>query len=147
MLATILAQQSLLPVKEAEDGCSISPGMVYIAPPDYHLLVNPDSTLSLNQSERVNFVRPSAEWLFESVANSYKDRAIAVVLTGAGKDGMLGVQAIHRLGGVVIAQDQKTSECFSMPQAAIQTGMVDFILPLPQIAPKLISLVTQLPSS
>ena len=143
LMAEILERQTSLPVRQAKEEDSLSPGTVYIAPPDYHLLVNTNGTLSLNQSKAQHFVRPSADMLFNSVANSYGERAIAVVLTGAGKDGITGVQTIHEQGGIVIAQDEKTSECFSMPNTAIQTGIVDFILPLPNIAAKLVSLVSE----
>jgi two-component system, chemotaxis family, protein-glutamate methylesterase/glutaminase len=107
------------------------------------LLVNPDSTLSLSQSELVHFVRPSADLLFESVAASYRERAIAVVLTGTGSDGVMGVQAIKKMGGTVIAQDEATAEFFGMPSAAIQSGSVDFVLPLNEISAALIALVVK----
>ncbi len=119
------------------------PATTYIAPPNRHLLVNPDGTLSLSQSELVHFVRPSADLLFESVAASFKDRAIAVVLTGTGSDGSMGVRAIKKMGGTVIVQDEKSSEFFGMPGAAMQTGAVDFVLPLADIPNALISLVTK----
>jgi two-component system, chemotaxis family, protein-glutamate methylesterase/glutaminase len=105
------------------------------------LLVNSDRTLSLTQTELVHFVRPSADLLFESVAASFKERAIAVVLSGTGSDGSMGVRAIKKMGGTVIVQDEKSSEFFGMPGAAVQTGCVDFILPLDEIAPALITLV------
>ena len=89
----------------------------------------------------MHFVRPSADLLFESVAASHKDRAIAVVLTGTGSDGAMGVQAIKKMGGTVIVQDEKTSQFFGMPAAAIQTGNADFILPLDEIASALVTLV------
>lgn len=80
-------------------------------------------SISLSQSELVHFVRPSADLLFESVAASYRERAIAVGLAGTGSDGNMGVQAITKMGGTVIAQDEQSAEFFGMPQAAIQTGM------------------------
>jgi two-component system chemotaxis response regulator CheB len=99
--------------------------------------------LSLTQSELVHFVRPSADLLFDSVAASYKAGAIAVVLSGTGKDGGMGVEAISKMGGTVIAQDRATSEFFGMPETAINTGTVDFILPLSEIAPALVTLVSE----
>jgi two-component system chemotaxis response regulator CheB len=117
--------------------------MVYVAPPDRHLLVNPDGTLSLSQSELVHFVRPSADLLFESVAATAKQRAIAVVLTGTGVDGNMGVRAIKKMGGTVIVQNEQTSEFFGMPSAAIQTGCADFILPLDEIPKALLALVVR----
>jgi two-component system chemotaxis response regulator CheB len=143
-MAEILSQRTSLPVKQAEEGERLRPAMVFIAPPDRHLLVNPDGTLSLSQSELVHFVRPSADRLFESVAASYKGRAIAVVLTGSGTDGATGVRAIKKMGGTVIVQDEKTAQFFGMPGAAIQTGHADFILPLDQIGSALVTLVTKM---
>lgn len=143
LIAEIIDQRTPLPVQEAAEGDQLSPGHVYIAPPDYHLLVNSTGCLSLTHTEPVHFVRPSADRLFESVAASYKQRAIAVVLTGSGHDGAAGIQAIKKMGGTVIAQDKETSEFFGMPEAAIQTGCVDFVLPLPAIAPALILLVIE----
>jgi two-component system, chemotaxis family, protein-glutamate methylesterase/glutaminase len=141
LMADILGRRTRLQVKQAEEGAHLHPASVYIAPPNRHLLVNSDGTLSLSQSELVHFVRPSADLLFESVAASYKDRAIAVVLTGTGSDGVMGVRAIKKMGGTVIAQDAHTSEFFGMPGAAIQTGNVDYILPLDEIAAVLVRLV------
>ena len=142
-MADILNRQSRLPIKQAEEGDRLQPGSVFIAPPDRHLLVNADGSLSLSRTELVHFVRPSADLLFESVAASFKDRAIAVMLTGTGSDGATGVQAIKKMGGTVIAQDEGTSEFFGMPGAAIQTGVVDFVLPLKEIGPALMQLIVR----
>jgi two-component system, chemotaxis family, protein-glutamate methylesterase/glutaminase len=141
LMAEILNRRTALQVVEAREGDLLQPGRAYIAPPDRHLLVNADRTLSLSQTELVHFVRPSADLLFESTAASYKERAIAVVLSGSGMDGAMGVRAIKKMGGTVIVQDEKTSEHFGMPDAAQRTGMADFILPLPEIAPALQTLV------
>jgi two-component system, chemotaxis family, protein-glutamate methylesterase/glutaminase len=138
LMAEILGRRTTLKVKQAEEGDILSASTVYIAKPNWHLLVKSDGRLSLNQSERVHFVRPSADLLFKSVATSYKDRAIAVVLTGTDSDGTDGVQAIKKMGGTVIAQDEATSEFFGMPGSAIKTGKVDFILSLDKIPSALI---------
>jgi len=141
LMADILSRHSALPVKQAEDGDCVRPSAVFIAPPDRHLLVNADGTLSLSRTELVHFVRPSADLLFESVAASFKERAIGVVLTGTGSDGATGVRAIKKMGGTVIAQDEGTSEFFGMPSAAIHTGDVDLVMPLGDMASTLTTLV------
>jgi two-component system chemotaxis response regulator CheB len=141
LMADILRRRTGLEVVQAEEGDRIRPGTVYIAPPDRHLLANRDGTLSLSHSELVHFVRPSADLLFESVAASYRDRAIAVVLTGTGSDGSMGVGAIKKMGGTVIAQDQASAEFFGMPSAAIKSGNADFVLPLDEIPSALVTLV------
>jgi two-component system, chemotaxis family, protein-glutamate methylesterase/glutaminase len=141
LMAEILSRTTSLQVKQAEAGDLIKPGTVYVAPPNQHLLVNPDSSLSLTQSELVHFVRPSADLLFESVAASQKERAIAVVLTGTGSDGSMGVQAIKKMGGKVIVQSEESAEFTGMPIAAIHTKSVDYVLPLNEIAPTLVKLV------
>jgi two-component system chemotaxis response regulator CheB len=143
MLAEILGRSCALPVTQAADGQRFQPGVVHVAPPDHHLLVDADGSLSLTRTELVHFVRPSADLLFESGAASFGNRAIGVVLTGTGSDGSLGVEAIKRRGGTVIAQDEATSDFFGMPGAAIEAGAVDFVLPLDQIAEALTSLVTE----
>nr|WP_228035557.1 chemotaxis protein CheB [Oculatella sp. LEGE 06141] len=142
LLDVILDRVTGLLVKQAENGEQLQPGTVYIAPSNYHLLVNLDRTLTLDQTVAVNFVRPSADILFRSVASSYGKRAIAVVLTGTGSDGAEGIRAIKANQGIVIAQDE-TAEFFGMPNAAIRTQNVDFVLSLIQIASALTQLVNQ----
>lgn len=141
LMPQIFNRRSKLPVFQAVEGMEVEPGTVYLAPPDRHTLINRDGTVSLTQTELVNFVRPSADLLFESVAAGYGERAIAVVLTGAGKDGSMGVTAIKARGGTVIVQDEGTSEFFGMPSAAIRTGTVDFVLSLDEIPAALVTLV------
>lgn len=141
LMAEILGRRTALRVCQAKEGDILAHGTVYVAPPDRHLLVNSDGSLSLTQTELVHFVRPSADLLFESVAASYRERAIAVVLTGSGSDGRMGVQAVKKMGGIVIAQDRASSEFFGMPGAAIASGFVDMVLALDRIAPVLVTLV------
>ena len=128
------ADDRTLRVSTVVEGTALEPATIYVAPPGLHLLVNPDGTLSLSKAELVHFVRPSADLLFESAAASFTDRVIAVVLTGTGEDGANGVRAVKTMGGTVLAQDEATSAYFGMPRAAIETGCVDFVLPLDEIA-------------
>jgi len=142
LLAEILNNRTHLAVKEAGTGDVLRPASVFIAPPNHHLFVTQGGRLRLSSSvsEKVHYARPSAEPLFASVARIYKKNAIGVVLTGGDGDGSFGVRIIKEQGGKVIAQDRPTSQDFSMPETSINTGEVDFILPLNEIAPKLIAL-------
>lgn len=142
LMADIMGRRTSLAVRQAADGDTLAPSTVFIAPPDRHMLVNKDGTISLAQTELVHFVRPSADLLFESVASSFEARAIAVVLSGSGTDGAMGVEAVKRMGGTVVVQDEETSEFYGMPGAALATGVVDFVLPLGDIPSALITLVT-----
>lgn len=141
MMAEILGRRTLLQVKQAEAGDRLNPGTVYIAPPNQHLLINKDNTLSLSNTEKVRHVRPAADVLFQSAANSFLKQVIAVVLTGMDGDGAAGVEVVKQMGGIVIAQSEATSDFYSMPKAAIDTGVVDYILALDAIAPALLNLV------
>jgi two-component system chemotaxis response regulator CheB len=143
LMAEILGRRVPLPVKQAETGDRLAPGQVYVAPPDRHLLIGPEGVLSLTDSERVHWVRPSADLLFESAAVYFGPRAVAVVLSGTGRDGDEGVRAVKRAGGTVLVQDHATSEFFGMPAAAIATGSVDLVLPLGEIAPALVALAAK----
>ena len=142
ILAEILNCRTHLQVSQAQAGDYLGPGKVFVAPPNHHLFVVKGGQLGLSSpaSQKIHHARPSAEPLFASVSQVYKSKAIAVVLTGGDGDGSTGVQLIKAQGGRVIAQDRPTSEDFSMPESSIKTGDVDFILPLDEIAPKLIEL-------
>jgi two-component system chemotaxis response regulator CheB len=143
ILAEILDRRTHLEVRQAKTGDFLCCSCVFVAPPNHHLFVAKDSRLKLSSSasDKIHHARPSAEPLFASVAEVYKANSIAVVLTGGDGDGSFGVQIIKEKGGMVIAQDRPTSQDFSMPETSIKTGDVDFILPLDEIAPKLIELV------
>jgi two-component system, chemotaxis family, protein-glutamate methylesterase/glutaminase len=143
ILAEILNRRTHLVVKQAHTGDVLCPSRVFIAPPNHHMFVAKGGRLKLSSSaaEKVHYARPSAEPLFASVATVYKKNAVAVVLTGGDGDGSFGVQIIKDNGGKVIAQDRPTSQDFSMPETSINTGDVDFVLPLDEIASKLIELV------
>lgn len=141
-LPGILSRRTALQVKLAATGDLLQSGTVYIAVPDRHLVIGSNGMLLLVETSKMNFVRPAADKLFMSIAATYQSRAIAVVLTGKGSDGALGVLSIKEHGGMTIAQDESTSEFFNMPRAAIATGKVDQVLPLEAIAAMLTQLVT-----
>jgi two-component system, chemotaxis family, protein-glutamate methylesterase/glutaminase len=145
LMASILGRRTALKVTQAEHGAFAVPGTVYFAPPDHHLLLDAKGMLTLTHTELVHFVRPSADLLFESTAASFRERAIAVVLSGSGSDGAMGVKAIKKMRGTVIVQDPRSAEHAGMPGAAERTGVVDFVLPLEEIAPALHTLVSGAP--
>jgi two-component system chemotaxis response regulator CheB len=142
-MAEILARRVHLDVRQAQGGELVRPGIVYIAPPDRHLLVNALGVLSLSDAALVRYVRPSADLLFSSLAASFGTQVIAVVLSGTGRDGADGVRDVKEVGGTVLVQDEASSEYFGMPSAAIQTGAVDRVLPLSEIAKYLVELARQ----
>ena len=147
LMAEILGRRTALKVRQAADDERVQPGSVFIAPPDRHLLVNPDGLLTLTRTELVHFSRPSADLLLESVAASYRSRAIAVILSGSGSDGAMGARAIKKTGGTLIVQDPVTAEFAGMPGAARQTGLADFVLPLEEIAGALQTLLAERPAA
>ncbi len=140
LLSQVLGRRTRLVVKEAEQSEAMRPGFVYLAPTDRHLKVH-DDTFTLADGRKIRHVLSSANPLFESAAEAFGDRVIAVVLTGYGRDATDGVQAIRARGGVVLAQDEATSAAFSMPRSAIETGCVDRVLPLEEIGHELVDLV------
>jgi len=126
-----------LAVREVEDKDRLAPGRVHLAPADYHLLIEGDH-LTLSTEARVLHARPSIDVLFDSAAESHAGRVVAVVLTGASRDGVIGAQRVKQRGGTVIVQDPAGAECKVMPSAAIAGVAVDRVLPLDQIAPYLV---------
>lgn len=119
LLASLLNNRCQLTVKEAEDKEPLAPGTAYIAPPNYHLLVEPDFQLSLSKDEPVLYSRPSIDVLFESAADAYGDALAAIVLTGASSDGARGLRAVGAAGGRAFVQDPATAEASTMPQSAL----------------------------
>jgi two-component system chemotaxis response regulator CheB len=139
VLESLLQRHSIRPVSEPGDKERLERGHVYVAPPDYHLLVDGDR-FALSTDARVQYARPSIDVLFESVADAYRDRAIGIVLTGANQDGAAGLAAIKRNGGVSIVQDPQTAQRREMPAAAIAGSVADAVLPLEEIGPFLYGL-------
>jgi two-component system, chemotaxis family, protein-glutamate methylesterase/glutaminase len=120
------------PVQDAEDKMPIERGKVYIAPPDYHLLVE-NGSFALSVDERVQFARPSIDVLFETAAHSYGPGVIGIILTGANEDGAAGLAAVKRRGGVALVQDPTGAERRAMPDAAIAATVADAVLPLDEM--------------
>jgi two-component system chemotaxis response regulator CheB len=133
LMGDLLGRRTQLRVKQAEHGEVILPGVVYIAPPDEHLLVGPGK-IQLAHSQLVHYSRPSIDLMFESVAGTYGSRSIGVLLSGSNKDGAAGIRTIHEAGGVTLAQQPEGAEFKTMPQAAIATGCVDLVVELPEMA-------------
>ncbi|TND10214.1 MAG: two-component system, chemotaxis family, response regulator CheB [Bacteroidetes bacterium] len=136
----LLNDKSKLHIKEADEKEKIEPGHTYIAPPNYHLLVEKDKTFSLAASERVNFARPSIDVLFESAAEAYKDKLIGIILTGSNADGTAGMQKVKACGGLAIVQDPETAESPLMPASVIANTAIDYVLPLENIINLLLKL-------
>lgn len=132
-MVSYLRARCPLPVDETEDKDEIQPGRVYLAPADYHLLVEP-GRFALSIDAPVRFSRPSIDVLFESAADAYEASTTAVLLTGANDDGCRGLRQVKLRGGATIAQDPSTAVRREMPDAAIATGLVDRILTLEEIA-------------
>ena len=138
-IAEILDRRCNLPVTAAADGDVLRAGRVLVAPSGKHLLVTHDERVALIVSDVFPPSRPSADLLLTTLATACRERAVAVVLSGNGHDGATGAVAVHDFGGTVIASDEATSEVFAMPDAAIaRDHAVDFILPLDQIAARLV---------
>ena len=139
LLVHLLDVECSLVVKEAEEKERIEPGNVYIAPPNYHLLVEQDRTFSLSVDDKVRFSRPSIDLLFESAADVYRSSLLGILLSGANDDGAQGMRRIKECGGLNSAQDPHSAQMDMMPRAAIQAQAVDKVLALTEITAYLLS--------
>ncbi len=131
-------------VKEAEEGDVISKGVIYIAPGDYHMVVNRSTTpytISLNTEPPIHGHRPSAEVLFDNISEVFMNRSICVIMTGMGKDGSRGIKKAWMKGAITMAQDEKSSVVFGMPKVAIEEGGIDEVLSLEKIPVKIMSIL------
>jgi two-component system chemotaxis response regulator CheB len=140
VLVDLLRDSCALPVSEAQSREPVLPRHVYLAPPRYHLLVEQRRHFSLSVDERVCHVRPSADVLFGSAAEVWRDQLVAVVLTGANDDGARGAAQVRGLGGRLIVQDPKEAEAPEMPAAALRLAGADHVLSMKDIAPMLMKL-------
>ncbi|WP_420265394.1 chemotaxis protein CheB [Candidatus Magnetominusculus dajiuhuensis] len=140
-LINLLQREVRLTVKYAQDKEKIKNGVLYIAPPDYHLLIEDDSTFSLSVDEHVNYSRPSIDVLFESASDAYRGHIIGIILTGANRDGSMGLKRIKARGGTAIVENPQSAQFPDMPLAAISETEVDYILDVKEIAGKIYELV------
>jgi two-component system, chemotaxis family, protein-glutamate methylesterase/glutaminase len=130
-----------MPVSEPEDKEPIEAGRAYLAPRDYHLLIE-QKNFALSTEAPVGYARPSIDVLFESAADEYKEKTIGVILTGGNHDGARGLARIKEHGGFAVVEDPHSATCGEMPRAAIAHGEVDWVLPLVEIGPRLQNLVS-----
>lgn len=144
-LAVLLDTLSAIRIKEADERETVVPGVVYLAPANYHLLVERGGSLALSIDPPVNFARPSVDVLFESAAEAYGPELIGVVLTGAGSDGGRGLLKIKNSGGMAIVQDPADAAMKSMPENALQLSKVDHVVGLKDIPGLLMRLIQGAP--
>jgi len=134
-LVKFMDKECRIKVKEGEDREALTPGVVYLAPSDYHLQVEDDYTLSISSIERINYARPSIDVLFESAAYAFGDMVLGVLLTGANSDGAKGMKAIQAYGGFTIVEDPASAYADVMPKAALKLITPDKILKVEAIGP------------
>jgi two-component system chemotaxis response regulator CheB len=134
-LEDLISAKTGLPCKEVEEKEPVLPGVVYLCPPDYHVLIEEDHSFSLDYSERVHFSRPSIDVTFKSAAMAYGGALTAVLLSGANADGAGGLEWVKQQGGLTVVQDPATADVAFMPENAIARGKVDFVLRAEDIPP------------
>lgn len=137
---SLLSKKSGLMVKEAEEKEIIKENTIYFAPPNYHLQVEDEFSLSLSTDEKVNFSRPAIDVLFETAAWTFKNELLGILLTGSNSDGAEGIKTIKNYGGKTIVENPKTAFAKTMPNSAIKLSVPDFILDLDDIASKIVEL-------
>lgn len=134
MLAEMFSPKCALLVEEAQDKEPIRPGMIYFAPPDYHLLIDEGPSLALSVDDPVNLSRPSIDVLFESAADVYGRRLMGIILSGGSADGAAGLAAVRSAGGLTVVQEPGSAAVPLMARSAIERVAADYVLPLDEIA-------------
>ena len=132
-MANLLAARTYVPVQEVGDKDLLTAGTIYLAPADYHLLLEKDGTFTLDYSEKVQYSRPSIDVTFESVADVYGPDTTGILLSGANADGTAGLRAIGQAGGTTIVQHPSTAQMAFMPQQAMQNVQIDHVLTVPEM--------------
>ena len=134
LLVDVFSQKCELDVREAEDKEPVTPGTVYFAPPNYHLLVDTGPQLALSADDLVHHSRPSIDVLFDSAARVYREHLLGIILSGANEDGAEGLAAVHDAGGLTVVQEPQTAQSSAMILSALERRPVDLVLDLPGIA-------------
>jgi two-component system chemotaxis response regulator CheB len=130
-LASLLSTKTASPFREVDDKDPVKAGTIYLAPADYHLLIEQDKSFSLDDSEKVNYSRPSIDVTFESAADVYGPSLIGILLSGANADGTVGLKAVQKAGGLLVVQQPETALVGFMPRQAILNATVDYVLDIP----------------
>jgi len=138
VLPSLLGRAGGLPATFAQDGSLIEAGHIYVAPPDHHMLLEPDR-IRLSQGPKVHYTRPAADPLFVSAAEAHRERVIGIVLSGWGRDGAAGLRAIKEHGGTALVQHPDDAQVPLMPYAAIETGYPDDCLPIQELAQRVVA--------
>lgn len=139
-LANLFALKTTSPLSEVDDKEAIKPGSIYLAPADYHLLIEQDKVVALDDSEKINYSRPSIDVTFESAADVYGPALVGILLSGANADGSMGMVAIKKAGGTLVVQQPETALVGFMPQQAMLINDVDYVLDVPGLVAFLNSL-------
>jgi len=134
LLSDLLSHRTELKVKEADEKEKINKGYVYIAPSDYHLLIEKDYTFSLDYSEKINYSRPSIDVTFQTAADAYGEQLVCLLLSGSNADGVNGLISVKKNGGITLAQDPDSAQVTYMPEQAILRANVTDILKIEQMA-------------
>ena len=132
-LAHLLSLKTNIPIKEIDDKDVMMPDTIYLAPADYHVLIEQDGTFSLDDSEKINYSRPSIDVTFESAADVYGPSLAGILLSGANTDGTNGLKAIKKKGGITVVQSPETAQVAFMPEQAILNAPIDFVLSIEEI--------------
>jgi two-component system, chemotaxis family, protein-glutamate methylesterase/glutaminase len=134
LLVDVFSRKCAISVIEAQDKEPVTPGTVYFAPPNYHLLIDAGPQLSLSADDLVNHSRPSIDVLFESAADVFRERLLGIILTGANEDGAAGLAAVHDAGGITVVQEPQSAQSSAMVLSALARRTPDLVLSLAEIA-------------
>lgn len=142
VLADLFSYKTEIRVKEIEDKEPVTDDAIFIAPPDYHLLIEKGNLFSLDVSEKINYSRPSIDVTFESAAERYGSSLVCILLSGSSVDGVEGLRKVKSIGGMAVVQDPSTAESPYMPTQAISEGQADKIIKADDLADFINSLAT-----